>query len=50
MAKPGRCVLDQAVGQTLGDLGGEKGRMRVRQRLELAPHGGEYVRMPVAEA
>ena len=48
--KSGRSVLDQAVGQTLGDLGGEKGRVRVGQRVELPAHRGEHVRMPVAEA
>ena len=48
--KPGRGVLDQAVGQTLGGFGGEKGRVRIGQRLELAPHRGQHVRMPVAEA
>src|SRR5580698_6158358 len=45
-----RGVLDQPVGQALGDLGGEKGRVRVGQRLELAPHRGQHVWMPVAEA
>ena len=48
--KPGRSVLDQPVGQTLGDFGREKGRVRVGQRVELPPHRGQYVRMPMAEA
>ena len=50
MAKPGRGVLDQPVGEALGDFGGEKGRVRVGQRVELLAHGGEHVRMPMAEA
>ena len=50
VAQPGRRVLDQPVGQTLGDFGREKGRVRVGQRLELASHRGQHVRMPVAEA
>ena len=50
MAEAGRSVLDQAVGQALGDLGGEKGRVRIGQRVELLAHRGHDVRMPVAEA
>ena len=50
MAEPGRRVLDQVVRETLGDLGGEKGRVRVSQRIELAAHCVEHIRMPVAEA
>ena len=50
MAQSGRSVLDQAVGETLSDFGGEKGRVSVRERVELPAHGGEHVRMPVAEA
>jgi hypothetical protein len=50
VAKPGRGVLDQAVGETLGDFGREKRRVRVSQRLELASHRGQHIRVPVAEA
>ncbi len=50
VAQPGRGVLDQPVGETLGDFGREKGRVRVGDRVELPPHGGEHVRMPMAEA
>ena len=50
MAKSGRRVLNQAVRETLGDFGGEKGRVRVGQRLELAPHRDQYVRMRMAQA
>ncbi len=50
MAKPGRGVLDQPIGEALGGFGGEKGRVGVGQRIELPAHGGEHVGMPVAEA
>ena len=50
MAHPGRRVLDQPVGQALGDFGREKARVRIGEGVELPPHRGEHVRMPVAEA
>ena len=50
MAQSRRRVLDQPVGQTLGDFGREEGGVRIGQRVELAPHRGQYVRMPMAEA
>ena len=43
-------VLDQTVGEAFGGLGGEKGGMRVGELIELLAHGGEHVRMSVAEA
>ena len=50
VAQAGRGVLDQAVGEALGGFGGEKRRMRVGELIELRAHGGEHVRMAVAEA
>ena len=50
MAHSGRGVLDQPVGQTLGDFCGEKARVRVGQRIELPPHRGQHLGMPMAEA
>ncbi len=46
----GRRVLDQAVGEALGDIGGEEARMRIGERVELRAQGGEHVGMAVAEA
>ena len=50
MGQSGRRVLDQPVGQALGDFGGEKGRVRVGDRVELAAHRGDDVGMPMSEA
>ena len=50
MAHSGRRVLDQPVGEALGDFGGEKGRVRVGHRVELPPHRGEHVGMTMAKA
>ena len=46
----GGSVLDQTVGEAFGGLGGEKGGVRVGELIELLAHGGEHVRMSVAEA
>ena len=43
-------VLNQPVGESLGGFGGEKGGMRLGKRVKLFAHGGEHVRMTMAEA
>ena len=43
-------VLDQTVGEAFCGLGGEKGGMCVGELIELLAHGGDHVRMSVAEA
>ena len=50
MADAGRRVRDQIVGQLLGGLRREEAGVRVGEPVELRVHGGQHVRMRVAEA
>ena len=49
MPDAGRSMRDEIVGQLLGDLRGEEARVRVSKPVELVVHGGQHVRMRVAE-
>ena len=50
VAQARRSVLDQAVGEAFGGLGGEESGMRIGEGVELFMHRGEHVRVPVAKA
>ena len=50
MREPLRRILDQRVGQTLGDVGGEEAGVGVGELVDLRMQRGVDVRMAVAEA